>query len=219
MDRPGVTPALTIVIPALNEAATIAGVVEKAKAFGRVIVVDDGSTDGTGDLAAGAGAHAVRNDGPHGYENALEAGFREADLLGSAAVVTMDADGEHDPEVLARFSENLAQVPLVLGVRPRKQRVAETVMGWVIRTRFGIDDIMCGMKGYRLDLYRENGGFDHLASVGSELALNSVRRGHAFVQVPVPGRRREGRPRFGSVLRANLRIFRALWRVLTVPVR
>lgn len=203
---------LAIVIPALNESATIAEVIGRAVPFGRVIVVDDGSTDGTAETARAAGATVVSHPANRGYDQALESGFREADRLGCAAVITVDADGEHDPSLLADFAAALQEVPLVLGIRPRKQRLAEVIAGWYFRYRFGIRDILCGMKGYRIGLYRENGGFDHCLSIGTELALNSIRRGHPFRQVAVGGRRRQGKPRFDTILRANLRILRALWR-------
>ena len=210
---------LGIVIPALNEAGTIAPVVEKASAFGTVIVVDDGSTDETGEVARQAGAEVVRHDGNKGYDAALSSGFARADELGFDAAVSLDADGEHDPQILADFAAKLEKAPLVLGVRPRKQRVAEVVMGIYFKVRFGVEDILCGMKGYSMELYRENGGFDHVGSVGTELALNSIKRGHAFVQVPVKGRSRQGRPRFGSLIKGNWRIFKALFRVIGIDVK
>lgn len=133
----------------------------------------------------------------------------------------MDADGEHDPVVLEHFRELLLvrRVPLVLGVRPQKQRLAETVMGFYVRLRFGVHDILCGMKGYDLALYRANGGFAHSDSIGTELAINSIRRGTSFREIPVHGSRRADAPRFDGNLRANLRIFAALNRIILDDLR
>lgn len=207
---------LAIVIPALNEAATIGGVVTAASGFGTVIVVDDASSDETGEIAKTAGAKVVRHERSQGYEASLEVGCAEAERLGAHAVVTMDADGEHDPGLLARFRELLIEehVPLVLGVRPDRPRFSEYVMGQVFRWRFGIGDALCGMKGYRMELYRENGGFDHVKGVGTELAVQSIRRGAVFREIAVSGERRSDTPRYGMALRANLRIILALIRVM-----
>jgi glycosyltransferase involved in cell wall biosynthesis len=181
-----------------------------------VIVVDDCSPDDTAARAEEAGATVVRAERQLGYEGAIARGFAEAEGRGFSHVMTMDADGEHDPALVQRYRHLLIDdgVPLVLGVRPRKQRLAETAMGIYVQLRFGAHDILCGMKGYSLDLYRANGGFAHHDSIGTELAVNSIRRGVRFVEVPVSGLRRSDLPRFDRKLRANLRILSALKRVI-----
>jgi len=209
---------LVIIIPALNEATTISEIIEKASHFGNVIVADDGSTDGTAEVAVAAGAKVVRHETNRGYDAALNSGFAKAAKEQYAAAITMDADGEHDPEILSAFSRELETHPLVLGVRPRKQRASEILMGLYFRYRYGISDILCGMKGYQMSLYEENGSFDHINSIGTELTLKAIMRGHQFCQVNVPGRRRRDRPRFGSVIRGNWLILKALTRVLQIKI-
>lgn len=209
-----VEPRLAIVIPAHREEASVGLVVAAASRYGDVLVIDDYSPDATGERAAAAGATVIRNDSNRGYDGTLSRGFEEAAARGFTHVVTMDADGEHDPNTLAIFRAKLFDdgYPLVIGFRPRKQRVAEVVMGWYARVRFGVRDILCGMKGYDLDLWRANNGFDHSNSIGTELAMNSLRLGARFVQVHVPGTPRADAPRFDQLLRANLRILGCLMR-------
>lgn len=204
---------LAVVIPARNEAATIGDMVAAAAEHGLVIVVDDRSTDATAERARAAGAVVVPSDAG-GYDDAIDAGFREAEHRGRAAVVTMDADGEHDPGCLPAFAALLidAGTPLVLGVRDRKPRWAEVLLGLAIRRTFGVSDILCGMKGYGIGLRRENGGFDHVGSIGTELALNAIRRGHRFAEVAVTGGRRSDASRFGGSWQANWRILKAVGR-------
>jgi glycosyltransferase involved in cell wall biosynthesis len=214
-------PRLAILIPAYREAKTIGPVVATARACGTVIVVDDCSPDDTGLVAAQNGAIVLRNEHNCGYDETLNRAFDEAAARGFAAAVTMDADGEHDPSLLVEFDRLLVKdrIPLVLGYRPRKQRISEIVMGAYIKARFGVEDILCGMKGYDMRLWYENGGFDHTKSIGTELALNSIRRKAPFRQVPVSGTSREDTPRFGPSLRANGRIFAALLRALRQEVQ
>lgn len=210
-------PRLAIVIPAYREAASIGNVVSRATAHGAVIVIDDGSPDDTGRIAAEAGATVFRNEPNRGYDETIERGFVEADRLGFTHVVTMDADGEHDPATLAEYKKLLIDqgIPLVLGVRPGKQRLSEVVMGGYVRARFGAHDILCGMKGYDLDLWRGNGrAFDRDGGIGTELALNAMLRGAKFHEVAVPGAKRQDAPRFDQSLRANLRIFAALAKLI-----
>ena len=211
---------LTVVIPAYNEARTIAGVVTAATLHARVLVVDDGSKDDTARLAEEAGATVHRAATNLGYDGALAAGVTRAFAEGAEAVVTMDADGEHDPAILSRFADALGDpaIPLALGVRPRKQRFAEIVIGWLARALYGVSDIYCGMKGYRREAFEANGGFDHTGSIGTELALNTSRRGGKFTEIPVAGRPRADAPRFDRALRANIRLFRAFFAVIARPV-
>ncbi len=207
---------LAILIPALNEARTIEKVVNEAKPHGDVIVIDDGSTDDTAARARAMGAHVVANPGPKGYDNTINTGFVEADRLGYHFAVTMDADGEHNPAHIQSFRCALMEegVMLVIGRRPRPQRPAEAVLANYFRKRFGINDPLCGMKGYRMELFRENGGFDHVCSIGTELMFNAVRRGHHFREIEVSGNIRLDSPRFGSSFRANCRIGLALVRLM-----
>ena len=88
---------VVIVIPALNEAATIRRVVADVIRHGTALVVDDGSSDGTGELAREAGAHVLTLARNIGYEGALDAGFAEAARLGADIVVTFDADNQSNP--------------------------------------------------------------------------------------------------------------------------
>lgn len=206
-----VEPRLAVVIPAFREENTIGPVVAAALRHGDVLVIDDCSPDATGERAAAAGATVIRNDPNRGYDGSLTRGLEEAAARQFTHVVTMDADGEHDPETLAVFRAKLLDedYPLVLGYRPRKQRFAEVVMGWYLRARYGVRDILCGMKGYRLADCRASNGFDFRDSIGTELATNALRRNSRFAQVPVSGTPRVDAPRFDRLLRANLRIFAA----------
>lgn len=213
-----------VVIPAYNEAATIARVVASVRQIGAVIVVDDCSSDGTAERAAGAGAVVVRHRYNRGYDAALQSGFQQAAELGLETVATFDADGQHDAAVLHRILEPLCNgsAELVLGIRPNAARVSEYLFNVYGRHRFGVDDLLCGLKGYRMSLYRRHGRFDGTRSIGTELALAGLRMGVPIRTVQVPIHAREGNPRFGSVIRSNGRILRALvlaiWADITYSV-
>jgi glycosyltransferase involved in cell wall biosynthesis len=201
-----------IIIPALNESATIAQVVKSAASRGIPIVVDDGSTDTTGDLAAAAGARVVCHESCRGYDQALNSGFARASALGCEYLITMDADGQHDPGVLSAFIRELdAGADAVIGIRDKRQRIAEHIFAWISKIKWTIRDPLCGMKAYRIGVYRELGHFDSYGSIGTELALFAARRGKRIAQVAVKTRDRVDQPRFGRRYQANKRIMRALW--------
>jgi len=200
-----------IVIPALNESVTIAGIVEAVGIFGVPIVVDDGSTDDTAKLAIQAGAVVVSHEKRQGYDAALDSGFRLAAELGYDLVITMDADGQHNPDLLAQFIYELDQgADIVIGVRDRQQRIAEKIFAFVTKILWGINDPLCGMKGYRMSVYRQRGHFDSFGSIGTELALYAVRNHCSLSQLAVTTRMRMDAPRFGRAFTANRKIIRAM---------
>ena len=210
---------LGVVVPAFNEANTITSVVEAVCRYGVPIVVDDGSSDETAKLAAISGATVVSHGVNKGYDKALESGIVKADEIGCEFVVTIDADGQHDPESLHRYLELLdAGADVVIGIRDKRQRFAEHVFAWVARVKWGICDPLCGMKGYRIDVYRKLGHFDSYGSVGTELAIFAAKRGMKIAQLPVKTCDREDAPRFGSRFSANRRILCALWNGLLLKV-
>lgn len=200
-----------IVIPALNEAATIARVVAGASQFGLPIVVDDGSDDETGALAAAAGATIVRHAVCQGYDAALNSGFARANAMGCEYVITMDADDQHDPTVLKSFIQALKDgADTVIGVRDHRQRAAEHIFAWAGALKWAIRDPLCGMKAYRMNVYRELGHFDSYNSIGTELAIFAAKKGKKIAQIPVKTRERSDEARFGNRYSANKRILRSL---------
>jgi glycosyltransferase involved in cell wall biosynthesis len=201
-----------IIIPALNEEHAIGRVVQSCASFGSVIVVDDGSTDGTGEVARGAGAIVIRHSSNRGYDLAVASGLAEAARSGAGALVTIDADGQLAPalvpQLLAPLQEGTAD--LVLGIRERPARVAEWLFNLYSRMRFGVPDLLCGLKAVSTGLYLRHQREAARPSVNTALALAGLRSGARVAFVKVPVRPRRGTPRFGSVLSANLKIIRAL---------
>lgn len=203
-----------ILMPAFNEAETIADVVGAVALHGIALVVDDGSTDNTAELAEAAGARVVRLAVNRGYEGALEAGFEEAATMGLNYVVTYDADGQFEGAALAEATKvlRLGEVRLVLGQRKEAARFGEALFNLYTRTRFGVRDILCGLKGYDLSLYKARGRFGTGRSVGTDLALLALRSGEAWATIPVTVLpRQSGASRFGGGFRANRRLLLALF--------
>ena len=211
-----------IVIPAYNEAATIATVVRDVAAFGTPIVVDDCSTDATAMLAREAGAVVVSHPHNRGYDGALQSGFEQAAELALDVVATFDADGQHTADTLAAILTPLTdgRVDLVLGLRAEPARIAERLFSLYTRWRFGVGDILCGLKGYRMSLYHQHGRFDGSRSIGTELALYALKQGNHYTTAAVPIHpRAAGSARFGGALKANARILRAMFGALVTDLR
>ena len=204
--------SVAIIVPTYNEASTIGAVVRGLRSAGTAIVVDDCSSDGSGEIAAREGAVVVRHQRNRGYDAALRSGFEKAWELGAEILVTVDADGQHDPALVETVLAPLraGEAELVLGVRERAARFSEYLFNLYGRLRFGVPDLLCGLKAYRADLYNAYGWDDDRGWINTRLALAALRHGHRVRTVPVTIRPRVGTPRFGSILSANLQIFRAL---------
>src|SRR5665647_1739415 len=91
-------PFIVVGIPAFNEEQTIARVILEAQKFaGKVVVCDDGSTDYTAKIAEGLGADLIRHEKNGGYGASIKSLFLRAHELGADIFVTLDADGQHEP--------------------------------------------------------------------------------------------------------------------------
>ena len=127
---PTVANSYWLVIPAYNERATVRDVALRARRQCRnVIVVDDGSTDGTSAILTGLDVTVLRNEQNLGKAGSLWRGFRHALEQGAAGVITLDADGQHAPEEILSLVEAALKNPgaLVIGARRPDQRNAS---GW-----------------------------------------------------------------------------------------
>ena len=143
-------------IPAYQEGPRVAAVVAAARRHLPVIVVDDGSTDDTGAAAAAAGAEVLRQEPNAGKGAALRAGFRHAIAAGLDAVVTLDADGQHDPDEIPRFLEAFSarRPELVIGERdpramPAVRHVSNVLGGAALTLALG-RRVPDNQSGYRL---------------------------------------------------------------------
>ena len=143
-------------IPAFNEGEHITLVVKGAARHLPVLVVDDGSSDGTGALAQAAGGTVVRHPINQGKGSALRTGFDWALEQGYQAVLTLDGDGQHDPAEIPKFLDAYAgdAGDLIIGFRdfrqiPPVRRIANTVGRVTLSWALG-RPILDNQSGYRL---------------------------------------------------------------------
>ncbi|HSL76088.1 MAG TPA: glycosyltransferase family 2 protein [Candidatus Limnocylindrales bacterium] len=143
-------------IPAYQEGPRIGAVVEAARRHVPVVVVDDGSTDDTAARAKAAGATVIRQVPNAGKGAALRMGFRHALDQGAAAVVTLDADGQHDPDEIPAFllAFERSRPELVIGRRdfgemPTVRRLSNVLGGVALSVALG-RNVPDNQSGYRL---------------------------------------------------------------------
>jgi hypothetical protein len=188
---------LLAVIPALNEAACIGEVIAQVRRHGGVdvLVVDDGSTDDTVAIALLNGARVLRAPLWQGAWGAIQTGIRYALRHGYSGVVTLDADGQHEPAYLPRLLEAGRTADVVIAACPsRGSRLRH--LAWRhfrLLTGFGIEDLTSGFRYYsaracRILATREATLLDY-QDIGVLLLLRSARLSIAEVPVEMNARR------------------------------
>ena len=152
--------AMIVVIPAYNEAATIAGIVHRARQqVTTVLVIDDGSSDDTAAQAESAGATVLRQPDNQGKGAALWRGMQAALALDAKAVITLDADGQHRPEDIPKLLDAWRRQPdrLIIAARlahresaPRVRRFANGMADFWVSWAAGypIRDTQSGFRLY-----------------------------------------------------------------------
>jgi len=184
-------------IPAFNEARSISAVVAGVRGVvDRVIVVDDGSSDGTGARARGAGAEVVVHAVNRGKGSAVRTGLARVFEGGFTHVLMLDADMQHRPEEAGRLLEAAARdgVDVVLGERQFDRdrtpapRYHANRIGSAILARFvgaPVRDTQCGYRVFRVDALR---GLELMSTgyeIETEMLIKVLRRGGRATGVPV----------------------------------
>jgi len=222
---PAPSPALSVVIPVLNEADCIEPLAEEIVTAldGRheyeIVFVDDGSTDATPERLRAAAARwprlrSVRHRTRAGQSAAVATGVREAR---APVIATLDGDGQNDPADIPRLLAVLAEADdpdrmLVAGLRAHRQDSAWKKLSSRIanRVRAGLlgddtPDTGCGLKAFGRDAFLRLPAFDHMHRF---LPALMVRGGGRVVSVPVNHRPRDrGRSKYGTLDRLAVGIF------------
>ena len=220
---------VSIIIPAFNEGPVIASVIEElraAAAWREIIVVDDGSNDGTGEAAAGAGARVVKHPYNKGNGASVKSGIRAAT---GDYILIIDGDGQHKPADAIALTSRLGEYDLVVGAR-----TSETQAG--TRRRFGnaalnrlasflterdIPDLTSGFRCARREYMIE---FLHLLPNGfstpTTTTLAFLRAGYNVLFLPIEARTRVGTSKI-RLTRDGPKFFLIVLRVVTIfsPLR
>lgn len=198
---PSATPAqedVWVVIPLYNEATVISGVIADLLAsFGNVVCIDDGSRDGSGPIARGAGAHLVTHPINLGQGAALQTGFDYARERGARYVVTFDADGQHRVEDARAMVERARaeDLAIVFGSRFLDDRTNPGILKKIVlktavavtnlTTRTRLTDAHNGLRVIRDDAMRQIRLRQDRMAHGTEIVVQLGRTGLPYAEQPV----------------------------------
>jgi glycosyltransferase involved in cell wall biosynthesis len=223
-------PDISIVVPAFNEAKSLAQVLDKIHALklsqAEIIVVDDGSTDGTAEIALSAGANVVRHPYNIGNGAAVKSGIRAAQ---GRLILLMDGDGQHKAEDIPKLLAEAANYHMVVGARGKGSKlrfhryVANSVYNLLASyvTRFDVRDLT---SGFRVLSRREALRFIDLLpntfSYPTTLTLAFLRSGLTVKYVPIQSLYRSGQSKI-RLITDGVRFFLIITKIATLfsPLR
>ena len=211
-------------IPAFNEAESIGSVLiglRRACPELAVLVVDDGSTDGTAEIAMEWGAEVLRTR-RGGYARALKTGYQHLQARGVQRVVQLDADGQHPPEEASRLLQELNDANWIIGSRaktdspsPLTRRVGNAALAQVVKavTRVSLEDVTSGfwaMDSQALGFFAEEFPGD---VADANIRILGIRGGLEVREVPVEmGIRVDGESMHGGISGLT-NLGRSMWAV------
>lgn len=216
---------ISIIIPAFNESENIGSVIKTIKSMYptyELIVIDDGSEDGTAQIAAKSGAQVYRHPYNIGNGAAIKTGIRKAS---GEILVFMDGDGQHDPKDIQQLVEKLGTYDLAVGARPKGgqasllramgNRFYNRMASYV--AKFAIEDLTSGFRAVRADVARE---FIFLLpntySYPTTLTLGVLRTGRSLSYVPINIRKRQGGQSNIRIITDGIRFFIIITKICTL---
>lgn len=199
----GNEPRISVVLPCKNEAAGLGALIDQIQtkvSQAEVLLVDDGSTDGSGDIAEQHGARCIRHPYSKGNGAAVKSGARAAK---GEIIVFMDADGQHNPDDISRLVSRIdAGYDLVIGARDRASH-ASRARAWAnawfnasatLMSGYRIEDLTSGFRAVRASNFRR---FLYLLPNGFSYPTTSTmafyRAGFSVGFEPIRARKRAGK--------------------------
>jgi len=186
-----------VVIPAFNVEKTISPLVREIEDFGfkkkNIIIIDDGSTDGTAQLVQRSGATVVSHDRNKGKGAALKTGFSVARMRNLKGVVTLDGDGQHRVAEIAHFLEKKANYDMIIGCRHTRERMPfirkltnkTTSLVVSLLSRQHVPDTQCGFRFINLRVFDNVVLRTDKYQTESEMVVKSIRYKFRIGSVPV----------------------------------
>ena len=210
------------VVPALNAAGSVGAVIgalRRAVPGIVVIGVDDGSTDGTRRALDAECDHVIAFAANRGKGAALRAGIASALERGCEAIVTIDADGQHDPAAAPALLAALADADLVIGARPREgsampigrritNALASAAVGHIVGAP--VADAQSGYRAGRRAVFEAVRALGDRYEYETEFLIGAARAGFRVAAVPVPTV--YGAPSHFRTVRDSARVVRTIWR-------
>ena len=205
-----------ILIPCFNEEKTIIDICKKAKNFGKVLVVNDNSTDKTKILLQEKKINFINNKKNLGYEKSLIKGFNYIfkNFKKAKYILTIDADGELPVKNIPKILKTKQNLDLLIGNRSNLNRISEIILDYVFKIKFGLKDPVSGFKLYKIKSLKKivNLLSDKMFLV--DVPVIFYKLGRIMSNIDIITKKRLDKPRVGSSISSNLKILRIVYKIL-----
>jgi glycosyltransferase involved in cell wall biosynthesis len=213
---------LVVIVPAYNAEPTLANVVKGVRRTlpnALIIGVDDGSTDGSGQLLKTVADETIVFEQNRGKGAALRAGFDAALKHGAAAVLTIDSDGQHDPSFAPAIVGGLDRADIVIGTRdlsgkavPKHRRIANMISSAATRAVSGgkVRDSQSGYRAMKAEVLRKVHAVGDRYEFETDFIIRAARAGFTTINVPISTI--YGSPSYFREFRDAWLVIKVLWR-------
>ena len=189
---------IAILICSYNEEKTIRNVVLEASKIGKVFLIDDCSQDMTKEKISDLNIYYYKNNRNIGYERSLERGFKIVLKKNYDFLITMDADGQHEIKSVKKIISRIKNFDILIGSRKKKNNLLEKILSFFSNKYLGIDDILCGLKAYRLRKFlKDKNKLKNI--IGTKYLFYGIINNLSISQVEISCNKREvGKSRYHS---------------------
>ena len=205
-------------IPAYNEENNLKEVLEDLISHNySILVVDDGSTDETFNIASNMPVAVIRHSYNKGYEKALSSGISYAIENDYNYAISFDADGQMFVDDIEKFFilAKEKDADIVVGKRKIKNRVFEYFVGALTKFYFSISDPLCGLKLYKVSSISELLPFDTKNLAGTELLIKALQRESLSIfEIKIDIKKRLDKAKFGNFLTGEIKILRVFFIII-----
>lgn len=202
---------IAILICSYNEEKTIRNVVLEASKIGKVFLVDDCSQDKTKEKISDLNIYYYKNNRNIGYERSLERGFKIVLKKNYDFLITMDADGQHEIKSVKKIISRIKNFDILIGSRKKKNNLLEKILSFFSNKYLGIDDILCGLKAYRLRKFlKDKNKLKNI--IGTKYLFYGIINNLSISQVEISCKKREvGKSRYYSNIFNYIKIFKLIF--------
>lgn len=208
---------ISVILASYNEANVIGKLIDDIdkvlKNFNHeIILTDDASKDETALIARKKGVTVIENKVNIGQCKSIRKAIK---LAKGNIIVMMDSDYEHDPKYIPELIEKLGSCDIVIGQRREIPRISEKILSLFIGWKIGIKDTICGFRAVKADVF-DKVEYDEEQTFGSSFLLRCVKNNYKIGTVEIKYKKREGTPRLGGTIRANLKILSVIPKIFNL---
>ena len=199
---------IIILVPAFNEASNLEMLLPKLKKIGKILIVNDGSSDNTLQIIKNNKCKSINIKKNSGYENAILTGLKYIRQKQFDYIITFDADGQHKLKDLKRAQKEIykSKCDLYLFNRLKKNRFGEILLDFVFNFKFNIKDPLTGFKAFKVSTLKKINLNSVKKNYLVDLSYIYFKENYKIKNLNIMTNKRNGNAKVGSAISVNIKI-------------